>query len=51
MDTYEYQKYGEDSVMVLLEQYGQRKTAVTLDGEEYEKWDWCLVKSKLNGKH
>ena len=37
MDTSEYQQYGEGSVTVLLDQYGGRKTAVSLEGEEYEK--------------
>ena len=45
MDTSEYQQYGEDSVMVLLVQYGERKTAVSLDGEEYEKMG--LVSSEV----
>ena len=37
MDTSEYQQYGEDSITVMLDQYGERNTAVSLEGEEYEK--------------
>ena len=37
MDTSEYQHYGDDSVAVLLDQYGGRKTAYLLKMEEYEK--------------
>ena len=45
MDTSEYQQYGEDSVTVLLDQYGGRKTALSLKGEEYDKMG--LVSSEV----
>ena len=37
VDTSEYLQYGEGSVTVLLDQYGERKSAGSLEGEEYEK--------------
>lgn len=37
VDSFHYEHYGEDSLGVLLDQYGVNKTALTLDGEEYEK--------------
>ena len=48
MDTSEYQQYGEGSVTVLLDQYGGRKTAMSLEGEEYEKMG--LVSSEVNAE-
>ena len=48
MDTSEYQQYGDDSVMVLLDQYGGRKTAVSFEGEGYEKMG--LVSSEVEGE-
>ena len=48
MDTSEYQQYGEGSVTVLLDQYGGRKTAVSLEGEEYEKMG--LVSSEVKAE-
>ena len=59
VDTSEYQQYGEGSVTVLLDQYGGRKTAVSLEGEEYEKMglvssevkaEWKTLKHYLNKK-
>ena len=48
VDTSEYQQYGEGSVTVLLDQYGGRKTAVSLEGEEYEKMG--LVSSEVKAE-
>ena len=48
MDTSEYQQYGEGSVTVLLDQYGGRKTPVSLEGEEYEKMG--LVSSEVKAE-
>ena len=48
VDTSEYQQYGKGSVMVLLDQYGGRKTAVSLEGEEYEKMG--LVSSEVKAE-
>ena len=45
VDTSEYQQYGEGSVTVLLDQYGGRKTAVSREGEGYEKMG--LVSSEV----
>ena len=59
VDTSEYQQYGECSVMVLLDQYGGRKTAVSLEGAEYEKMglvsnevkaEWKMLKHYLTKK-
>ena len=59
VDTSEYQQYGEGSVTVLLDQYGGRKTAVSLEGEEYEKMglvssevkaEWKMLKHYLTKK-
>ena len=44
----EYQQYGEGSVTVLLDQYGGRKTVVSLEGEEHEKMG--LVSSEVKGE-
>ena len=41
-------QYGEDSVTVLLYQYGGKKTAVSLEGEEYEKMG--LVSSEVKAE-
>ena len=49
VDTSEYQQYGECSITVLLDQYGGRKTSVSLEGVK-KVGLWCLVKSKLNGR-
>ena len=48
VDTSEYQQYGEGSVTVLLDQYGGRKTAVSLEDEEYEKMG--LVSSEVKAE-
>ena len=48
VDTSEYQQYGEGSVTVLLDQYGGRKTPVSLEGEEYEKMR--LVSSEVKAE-
>ena len=48
VDTSKYQQYGSDSVAVLLDQYGGRKTVVSLEGEEYEKMG--LVSSEVEGE-
>ena len=37
VDSCHYKHYGEDSLGVLLDQYGLNKTTLTLDGEEFEK--------------
>jgi len=37
VDSSHYKHYGEDSLGLLLDQYGVNKTALTVDGEEYEK--------------
>ena len=59
VDTSEYQQYGKDSVTMLLDQYGGRKTAVSLEGEEYEKMglvsgevkaEWKTLKHYLTKK-
>ena len=47
-DSSEYQQYGECSVKVLLDHYGGRKTAVTLEGEEYEVMG--LVSSEITAE-
>ena len=47
-DSSEYQQYGECSVKVLLDHYGWRKTAVTLEGEEYEVMG--LVSSEITAE-
>ena len=36
-DFSEYTNYGKDSLSVLLNQYGSPKTAIALDGEEFQK--------------
>ena len=60
VDTSKYQQYGKGSVTVLLDQYGGRKTAVSLEGEEYEKIglvssevkaEWKMLKHYLAKKH
>ena len=48
VDTSKYQQNGEGSVTVLLDQYGGRKTAVSLEGEEYEKMG--LVSSEVKAE-
>ena len=48
MDTSEYQQYGKGSVTVLLDQYGGRNTAVSLEDEEYEKMG--LVSSEVKAE-
>ena len=48
VDTSEYQQYGEGSVTVLLDQYGGRKTTVSLEGEEHEKMG--LVSSEVKAE-
>ena len=48
VNTSEYQQYGEGPVTVLLDQYGGRKTAVSLEGEEYEKMG--LVSSEVKAE-
>ena len=48
VDTSEYQQYGEGSVTVLLDQYEGRRTAVSLEGEEYKKMG--LVSSEVKAE-
>ena len=50
VDTSEYQQYGEGSVTVLLDQYGGRETAVSLEGEEYEKMGLVSSEGKSEWK-
>ena len=61
VDTSEYQQYGKGSVTVLLDQYGGKKTVVSLEGEEYEKMglvssevkaEWKILSNqKTTGRH
>jgi len=37
LDSSEYSNYGKDSLSILLHQYGLPRTALSLDGEEFQK--------------
>ena len=58
-DASEYQKYGADSVEVLLNHYGETKSAVSLQGEHFKKKglvtdevkvEWKMLKHYLTKK-
>jgi len=37
LDSSEYSNYGKDSLSILLHQYGLPRTALSLDGEKFQK--------------